>query len=268
MRLVLAHGILGFGTDRFDFGINYFNGVRAIFEKQGFEVFEPTVDPLGSLEVRSNQLAEKLAKRWNDGGDIYVVAHSMGGLDARRVIARFQIGTCIKKLITIATPHYGSPVADAVLGKNSTLLALIPKHVRAALEQSTGALNDLTTRDQLQDANQDWVDYQAIACTLRDKGFFKNSQLFALSQAIGTLNHEPNDGVVPFNSAVGGNRVYSVWEGFDHNDAIGWSTGWFGAALIKNLLKMPSPHTKRYHELAVQLAQAWRDAHGAAHGGN
>ena len=96
MRLVLAHGILGFGTDRFDFGINYFNGVRAIFEKQGFEVFEPTVDPLGSLQVRSNQLAEKLAKRWNDGGDIYVVAHSMGGLDARRVIARFQIGTCIK----------------------------------------------------------------------------------------------------------------------------------------------------------------------------
>lgn len=259
MRLVLAHGILGFGTDRFDFGINYFNGVRAIFEKQGFEVFEPTVDPLGSLEVRSNQLAEKLAQRWNDGGDIYVVAHSMGGLDARRVIARFKIGACIKKLITIATPHYGSPVADAVLGKNSALLALIPNQLRAALEQASGALNDLTTRNQLQDSNRDWVDYQAIACTIRDKGFFKNSPLFALSQAIGKLNNEPNDGVVPFASAVGANSVYSIWEGFDHNDAIGWSTGWFGAALIKNLFKMPSPHMQLYHELAVQLAQAWRD---------
>lgn len=261
MRLVLAHGILGFGSDRFDFGINYFNGVRAIFEKQGFE---PTVDPLGSLEVRSKQLAEKLAKRWNDGGDIYVVAHSMGGLDARRVIARYDIGTCIKKLITIATPHYGSPVADAVLGKNSAVLALIPKSVRTALEQSTGALNDLTSREKLQDPNQDWVGYQAIACTLRDKGFFKNSPLFAVSQAIGKLNNEPNDGVVPFTSAVGSNSVYSVWDGFDHNDAIGWSTGWFGAALIKNLLKMPSPHTKRYHELAVQLANAWREAHVSA----
>ena len=72
---------------------------------------------IGFSQVRSNQLAEKLAKRWNDGGDIYVVAHSMGGLDARRVIARFQIGTCIKNSSPLQPPHYGSPVADAVLGK-------------------------------------------------------------------------------------------------------------------------------------------------------
>lgn len=254
MRLVLAHGILGFGSDQFDFGINYFNAVRPIFERQGFEVFEPTVNPLGSLAERSEQLATKLALHWPDESDIYIVAHSMGGLDARRVIARYQVGKRIKKLVTLATPHFGSPVADAVLGKNSALLGFIPNKIRTSLEKATGALNDLTTRDALQDESQDWVQYHSIGCTIKNKGFFRNSQLFSLSQAVGKISDQPNDGVVPLKSAIGGNTHFSVWDGFDHNDAIGWSTGWFGFALIKNLLKMPSPHIQRYQELAAQLA--------------
>ena len=254
MRLVLAHGILGFGRDRFDFGINYFNGVRPIFERQGFDVFEPTVNPLGSLDERSEQLASKIAQHWPDNTDIYVLAHSMGGLDARRVIARYEVGKRIKKLVTIATPHFGSPVADAVLGKNSALLDFIPPKIRTALEKATGAVNDLTSRQELQDPSMSWADYYSIACIIKNRGFLRNSQLFALSQAIGNMSDQPNDGVVTRESALGGNTNNSIWQGCDHSDAIGWSTGWFGFALIKNLLKIPAPHIRRYQELAEQLA--------------
>src|SRR5262245_18392956 len=64
MKIVLAHGILGFGGGLLPFGINYFNVLKGVFEQQGFEVFAPTVAPLGSLEVRSEQLARQIESHW------------------------------------------------------------------------------------------------------------------------------------------------------------------------------------------------------------
>ncbi len=252
MRLVLAHGIFGFGTDKINFGINYFNGVRSIFEDAGFDVFEPTVDPLGSLDQRSSQLASKIMDHWNDTSDIYIVAHSMGGLDARRVIARYSVGKRIKKLVSIATPHFGSPVADAIVGKDSFLLNLMPESIRKTLEKSTGALNDLTTRENLQDVDKDWVQYHNIACTIKNDGFLKNSQFFALSQAIGKLSG-PNDGVVTYTSATRGNDPFAVWDNFDHGDAIGWSSGYFGLEIITNAIHLSNSHLEKYKEIAEKI---------------
>ena len=64
MKIVLAHGILGFGSGLLPFGISYFNGVKAILEQHGHEVLAPTVAPLGSLDVRSEQLARQIDAHW------------------------------------------------------------------------------------------------------------------------------------------------------------------------------------------------------------
>src|SRR4051794_37363789 len=123
MKIVLAHGILGFGSGLLPFGINYFNGVKAILEQHGHDVLAPTVTPLGSLDVRSEQLARQIEAHWPDESELAVIAHSMGGLDARRVNHRDpSVGKRITALVTIATPHFGSPVADAVLkGESSNI---------------------------------------------------------------------------------------------------------------------------------------------------
>jgi triacylglycerol lipase len=51
---------------------------------------------------------------------VNIVAHSMGGLDARYAIARLGLASRVASLTTIGTPHVGTPLADlgtAVLGE-------------------------------------------------------------------------------------------------------------------------------------------------------
>jgi len=49
---------------------------------------------------------------------VHVIAHSMGGLDARHALFNFKDAKFHEKvasLTTVATPHHGSPAADAVV---------------------------------------------------------------------------------------------------------------------------------------------------------
>lgn len=55
------------------------------------------------------------------------------GLDARKVICEIPaVGNRIRKLISIATPHFGSPVADAVLDSTHALHKSIPAWLMSA----------------------------------------------------------------------------------------------------------------------------------------
>lgn len=246
-KILLAHGFLGFGTGQIDFGINYFNGIKAMLEVEGFEVFAPSVSPLGSLEVRSNQLAEKISAHWPDDSEICVIAHSMGGLDARRVIHLYPVGRRITQLIAIATPHFGSRVADAVLGKNSEILRAIPDSILANLRNATGALNDLTTRRVLQDPDCHWVTYLEVACTIKKHGLFEGSLFFKLPKTIESA-YGPNDGVVTYDSASRGKTPIAHWE-VDHCEAIGWPSGYAGLETLAAALNPPEDHIARYKDL-------------------
>ena len=43
---------------------------------------------------------------------VVIIAHSMGGLDARYMISRLGMDDRVTALVTITTPHRGSPYAD------------------------------------------------------------------------------------------------------------------------------------------------------------
>ena len=258
MKIVLAHGILGFGGGLLPFGIGYFNGVRGILEQQGHEVFSPTVAPLGSLAVRSEQLARQIEARWPGDEDIAVIAHSMGGLDARRVIHRHQpVGQRIKLLVTVGTPHFGSPVADAVLGRCPNLLPHIPSWLLTILQNHAGALPDLATRQELHDPDCDGVKYFEVACVREDASWLTASPLFGLAQAISQL-YGPNDGVVPYQSACHTTRQPIAQWPTDHGEAIGWPTGYAG---LKGVAAAWSPcdmHLERYRALADRVLQSYK----------
>jgi triacylglycerol lipase len=246
-KILLAHGFLGFGSSQIDFEINYFNGIKAMLEVEGLEVFAPSVSPLASLEVRSNQLANQIRERWPDDSEIWVIAHSMGGLDARRVIHLHPVGRRITKLVTIATPHFGSRVADAVLDRDSKILQAIPQALLANLRKATGALNDLTTRQVLQDPDCYWVKYMEVACTIKKTGLLEGSLFFKLPQVIENA-YGPNDGVVAFDSATRGKTPIETWD-VDHCEAIGWPSGYGGIETIGAALKPPAEHLIRYKKL-------------------
>jgi triacylglycerol lipase len=52
----------------------------------------------------------------NNLAQVHIIAHSMGGLDARYLISTLGYASKVKSLTTLSTPHRGSPLADIGLG--------------------------------------------------------------------------------------------------------------------------------------------------------
>ena len=109
LPIVLAHGYLGFGA----LGpLAYFNKVAQIFAQLGArEVHATDVSPKGSISQRASQLAEQI-RQYVPNDKVHVVAHSMGGLDARFLIGSGKGREMIATLTTLGTPFRGTLAAD------------------------------------------------------------------------------------------------------------------------------------------------------------
>lgn len=116
--IVLCHGFFGFdelaGVD----ALPYFFNVPERLAEDGEElVFTPAVDPFNSSDFRSDQLIDIiendiLAETGHE--KVILVGHSQGGLDARAVASKRP--DLVAAVMTVATPHQGSEVADIALG--------------------------------------------------------------------------------------------------------------------------------------------------------
>jgi triacylglycerol lipase len=148
LNLVFASGFLV--PQRF-FKQDYFRNVRTAFPGACF----PHVPVTGSIDARAQALAAAIRGfRFPDpNAPIHIIAHSMGGLDARYTLHRNISGVAerVASLSTIGTPHRGSPIADLIVGPTPggrQLRRRIYRAVRGAaggLGLRTGALGNLTT---------------------------------------------------------------------------------------------------------------------------
>lgn len=144
MNLVFASGVLL--PQRF-LGIDYFRGLRDEFPGACF----PQVPAEGSVMVRARALADEILRCFPDPtARIHIVAHSMGGLDARLALHQNLAGLRdrVASLSTIATPHAGSPIADLIVGQSGGLRETVYAWVARVIADfgiPTGALRDLTT---------------------------------------------------------------------------------------------------------------------------
>ncbi len=142
--IVLAHGFFGF--DEFA-GLEfetYFFEVKADLAARGeTNVFTPAVDPFNDSTFRGAQLAEAIDEILAQTGHekVVLIGHSQGGLDARVVAHDYP--DKVAAVVSYATPHYGAPVADVLLGLVSdpnaqALVDAMVKVVGAALYDTTG----------------------------------------------------------------------------------------------------------------------------------
>ena len=70
-------------------------------------VFMPNiVSPVATIEERSKQLAENLARK-EFSERVHLVTHSFAGVDARAAISLHGADETVQSLTTIATPHTG-----------------------------------------------------------------------------------------------------------------------------------------------------------------
>lgn len=111
--IILAHGLFGF--DHLG-PLDYFYGIKDTLAANGRVVYAPRVDAVQSAAVRGQQLLDaiEIARMETGASKVIVIGHSQGGLDARWAAAHAP--THIAAVVTIATPHRGSPVADVSAG--------------------------------------------------------------------------------------------------------------------------------------------------------
>lgn len=216
--VVLAHGILGFDELKLAGArAEYFRGVADRLRHAGADVHVLRVSPLRSVAERAEELAR--AVKSIDAKQVNVIAHSMGGLDARYAISQLGLAAKVASLTTIGTPHQGTPLADigASVGDKLGLRRLLQK-----LGLDVAAFYDLTTH-RMEAFNRSVGDakrvfygsYSGAARTLALNPMLMPAHLY-LSQKMG-----PNDGLVPVSSQVWGERLGTIEA--DHWAQIGWS---------------------------------------------
>jgi triacylglycerol lipase len=258
--IVLAHGLFGFGNllASLPSVVNYFNGVAAHLRRQGHTVIAPQVNPIGAINQRGDQLASAILSQTGAGDRVHIIAHSMGGLDARYAIThRNDVVQRIATLVTIGTPHRGSPVADAVANQGDPLFAHIPSFLVRQLETNAGALHDLTTDvcthfdDSTPDV--DGVRYIEVAGDASKGGH--ELFLFQLAAVIGKITGEVNDGVVTKRSALRkgeGHKHLDDWP-VDHAGEVGWSLDSPAPVEVELPLVPTPPHFARYDSIVELL---------------
>ncbi len=252
--IFLAHGVLGFsGLSLLPAlpPITYFNGVASHLGRQGHTVIAPPVDPIASVRKRGKELGQAILAQLPTAGKVHIIAHSMGGLDARSALAHVDgLAERVATLVTIGTPHWGSPVADAVVDGIGPLVGKLPEFVRAWLKRNAGALHDLTTAacTAFDTATPDvpGVRYWQIAGNAAGGGY--ELLLFRLAAQIGGITGEVNDGVVTRASALRGRPPLCADWPVDHAGELGWG---FAAALP--FTRARQQHLARYDAIVSAL---------------
>src|SRR5262245_4428914 len=115
--IVLHHGFLGVGFRAGPVDLSYFRGIDRALTSAGYPLIVSRVHPTAGIETRARQLKEIILRQMEilgrpRGERVVVVAHSMGGLDARYMITRLGMSDHVKALLTVSTPHRGTAYAD------------------------------------------------------------------------------------------------------------------------------------------------------------
>ena len=202
--IVLIHGMGGF---RKVAGLDYFFGVPAAWRAAGARVFVPGTTMLASVEKRAGELQRQLDAV---PGPLILVGHSQGGLDARFLLSRLGYGGRVRALVTLATPHRGSPVADLLLGAAGSGAVAAADVLLGELGWSLDGAREVTVQYMNGTFNPTVPDlpgvtywsYSGRAAPLaqgRGNGWLHGALLptWGLLEAL----HQPSDGVVPEASA-------------------------------------------------------------------
>jgi triacylglycerol lipase len=233
--VVLAHGFLGF---RHFLLWHQFPGVVNALHKRGIQAIQPLVHPTQAITCRARELLDIINQELGETTPVHIIAHSMGGLDARYLISPHGLnqGHRVTTLTTISTPHRGSCLADWVepflrplFTHGSRILKhLVPRGESKRLfnkiaENQWGALPNLRP-DYIQNSfNTEIIDhpevrYFSYAGSVPTRWNLSNAFRYPLMKDL-MRKEGPNDCMVSVESAKWG-EFKGVLDG-DHGEIIG-----------------------------------------------
>jgi triacylglycerol lipase len=216
--IVFVHGLFGFDQVRMGKWVlaQYFRAVPGALRAAGNRVLLARLSPTAGIAARAAQL-QRFLERESPHEPVHLFAHSMGGLDARYLIARLGMAPRVLSLTTLGTPHRGSPFADWALAH---LLPLFHP-LLACLRLPQQAFRDLTT-SACADFNRRTPDVPGVRY-FSVAGRCERSWRYPSWQLTGPIVERaegPNDGVVSMASARHG-EACDVWDA-DHLNLVNW----------------------------------------------
>ena len=172
-----------------------------------------------TIEVQARLLQKKIEILQRDkklGKKFNIIAHSMGGLVARRYI--YKCPHVVKGLVTLGTPHHGSPLADSFkwagffLGATDAIDNLRPSFIEKFNEKYPVKSSPLADNGKIYTIRGD--------CDGKDC-FGWGGELLLGWTIISQTTDKDNDGLVPFDSAIIEYAVHIAdFPDYDHLDLV------------------------------------------------
>jgi triacylglycerol lipase len=205
---------------------------------RGVRAVAPNVSPYNTVQARTAQWARRLQRVLDETGAdrLLLVAHSMGGLDARHLITKMGWHDVVDLLVTISTPHRGSAVATLVLNQpdlvrrwltdvadwvGTHILEDGSANIRKALRELTP--EHMETRFNPDVPNHPDVTYWSYGCQAGRGTDTPIAPIFRYLNGYLYEREGPNDGIVSVRSARWGE--YQATVNADHGRQVGLSSG-------------------------------------------
>ncbi len=216
--IVLVHGLFGF--NRIEVGgttlVSYFSNIPELLTAAGNRVLVPALSPTGGVVERAKQLKAFILAN-SPGEPVHLLAHSMGGLDARYMISQLDMAAMVLTLTTIGTPHRGTSFADWGVGR----LARVIKPILDVIGLPYQAFYDLTRANckTFNEATPDVATVKYFSVAGKHDGHVLHPE-WLLSFGIVQKEEGDNDGIVSVASAKYG-EFHETWDS-DHLALVNW----------------------------------------------
>jgi triacylglycerol lipase len=205
---------------------------------RGVRAIAPNVSPYNTVRARTSQWDERLRHVLETTGTdrLLLIAHSMGGLDARYLISKMGWHEVVDALVTISTPHRGSAIASLVLDQPdlvrdwiSDVANWVGTHiledgsadVRQALKELTPSFMESTFNPEV--PNDPNVEYWSYGCQAGKGTDVPIAPIFRYLNRYLFDREGVNDGIVSVESARWGKYQGTI--DADHGRQVGVSSG-------------------------------------------
>jgi triacylglycerol lipase len=270
--IILAHGVCRFdkvwsdslnihNNDNQDLdNLHYFKGIRTMLKKNGFAAYHSNVSWAADVNARAGDLKENVRSvlATENCEKVNIIAHSMGGLDARHMLFNDRnsgrIHEHISSVTTISTPHNGSPFAD---WGTDNLPHVIPVAQRLGLDLNaftdlrTDRCNEFNSNPEVIDFEKDCEPNILFQSYAGRQEFWSTFDALKLSFYIIEKEEGANDGLVSVKSARWREKYFrGIIENTDHLNELGW---WDPAQMVCG--ESESDLQKRIHRLYLDISE-------------
>ena len=269
--IVLAHGVCRFdkawsdvldidnSADNARDNIHYFKGIRTMLMKNGFVAHHSNVSWASDVNTRADDLRKNIINILGKENceKVNIIAHSMGGLDARHMMFNDKDSGSIHKrvasLTTISTPHEGSPFADWGTDNLPRVIPMAQKlglDVKAFYDLKTDRCKKFNINDQVVKFEENCEESILFQTYAGKQDFWSVLDALKLSFYIIEKKEGDNDGLVSVKSAKWRNKYFRrTLENADHLNELGW---WDSAQIFCG--EGESALLERIHEFYLDVA--------------